>query len=80
MAVGALKNSRAQIVASITGIAGPEGGTHEKPVGTVCFAWSILHQKPVTTTKQFHGSRDEIRQQAAMFIMAELAEKIAKLN
>lgn len=80
MAIGALKNSQAQVSASITGIAGPDGGTPEKPVGTVCFAWLIINHPPVTATKQFHGTRDEIRRQAAMFIMAELAAKITAPN
>ncbi|MCL4163702.1 UNVERIFIED_CONTAM: hypothetical protein GTU68_050606, partial [Idotea baltica] len=39
MALGALANSNATIAASITGIAGPSGGSKEKPIGTVCFAW-----------------------------------------
>src|SRR5450830_2065230 len=40
MALGCLRNGRVNIAASITGIAGPTGGTLEKPVGTVCFAWT----------------------------------------
>lgn len=40
MAEGALLNSRAQVSLSITGVAGPNGGTPEKPVGMVCFGWS----------------------------------------
>lgn len=80
MATGALKNSRAQIAASITGIAGPDGGTLEKPVGTVCFAWAMPNQSTLTITQQFYGSRDEIRQQAAMFIMAALVTSVSKLN
>jgi len=76
MALGALKNSHAQITGSITGIAGPEGGTPEKPVGTVCFAWSE-HNKPTSsTTKYFEGNRESIRQQAAIEMMAGLIDRL----
>ncbi|MDP1595813.1 MAG: nicotinamide-nucleotide amidohydrolase family protein [Methylotenera sp.] len=77
MAVGALKNSNAHIAGSITGIAGPDGGSPEKPVGTVCFAWVGVHLSMSTCTKQFQGSRVEIRQQATAFMLAELIEKLA---
>jgi nicotinamide-nucleotide amidase len=76
MAHGALKNSHAQIAGSITGIAGPDGGSKEKPVGTVCFAW-VGNKLPLsTTTKRFFGNRQEIRQQAAIAWMAGLIERL----
>lgn len=76
MSTGALSNSHAQMTGSITGIAGPDGGTAEKPVGTVCFAWAEV-QKPVsTTTKYFHGNRESIRQQAAIAMMAGLIDRL----
>lgn len=52
MAQGALKNSGADIALSITGTAGPLGGTVEKPVGLVCFGLA-LRNKPVATQRQF---------------------------
>lgn len=76
MAVGALNNSQAQITGSITGIAGPGGGTPEKPVGTVCFAWAEVHKSTSTTTKFFNGNRQEIRQQAAITMMAGLIDRL----
>lgn len=77
MAIGALKNSAAQIAGSITGIAGPDGGTLEKPVGTVCFAW-VGQNLPVSASTQiFSGNRETIRQQAAIYMMAGLIERLS---
>jgi nicotinamide-nucleotide amidase len=73
MAEGALLNSRAQVSLSITGIAGPGGGTAEKPVGMVCFGWSNrIHTR--TETKQFKGDRHQIRSQAAEHALRGLLE------
>lgn len=79
MASGALQNSLAQIAGSITGIAGPDGGTLDKPVGMVCFAWVGKSIPLSATTHQFKGSREEIRQQAAIAMMAGLID-ILKLS
>ncbi len=76
MALGALKNSHAQIAGSITGIAGPDGGTPDKPVGTVCFAWAGFDMPATTNTMNFQGNREEIRQQAAIVMMAGLIERL----
>lgn len=62
----------ANLAASITGIAGPGGGTLEKPVGTVCFAWGGLHYPSHSTTRHFSGDRAEIRQQAAAYCLQML--------
>jgi len=76
MALGALMNSASQIAGSITGIAGPDGGTKAKPVGMVCFALAS-HNSPVSTNTQlFHGNREQIRQQATIFMMAELIKRL----
>lgn len=62
MALGALKHSAAHIALSVTGIAGPDGGAPDKPVGTVCFAWATRAVMTAhTVKKQFTGSRQEIR-------------------
>lgn len=76
MATGALKNSAAQIAGSITGIAGPDGGTLEKPVGMVCFAWAGLNLPTSASTQIFSGNRETIRQQAAIYMMAGLIERL----
>ena len=75
MAEGALLNSRAQVSLAITGVAGPGGGTPEKPVGMVCFGWSnriTTH----TETQRFKGDRAQIRRQAAEHAMRGLLELI----
>lgn len=61
MAAGALKHSRSDIAAAITGIAGPDGGTAEKPVGTVCFAWATADNIRISRTLRFDGDRQNIR-------------------
>ena len=64
MAEGAIKNSIATISLSVTGIAGPGGGTTEKPVGMVCFGWVKENEEAQTETIYFAGDRLSIRQQA----------------
>lgn len=76
MALGALKNSQAQIACSITGIAGPDGGTPQKPVGTVCFAWVVNNQPAQTATLHLSGNRHSIRQQSAHAALAELLKMV----
>ena len=78
MALGVLKHSPAHIAGSITGIAGPNGGTADKPVGTVCFAWAEINQPTITMTKNFDGNRREIRQQATTFLMRQLIDQLKK--
>ena len=78
MAQGAQHNAGANIGVSITGIAGPTGGTAEKPVGTVCFGWAIPNAagEPVTTceTKLFSGDRQAIRQQSTEHALVGLLQ------
>jgi nicotinamide-nucleotide amidase len=65
MARGALANSRATISLSVSGIAGPGGGSEEKPVGTVWFAWCLAGGGSVARQELFLGDRQEVRSQAA---------------
>lgn len=76
MALGALKNSHAHIAGSITGIAGPDGGTPEKPVGTVCLAWASNDFVAQAETKLFTGNRESVRQQAAIALMTGLVDRL----
>ncbi|HEY3301642.1 MAG TPA: CinA family protein [Methylophilaceae bacterium] len=66
MAHGALNKAGAAIAASITGIAGPAGGSREKPVGMVCFAWVGRELAPITSTLHFAGDRQQVRLQAVL--------------
>jgi nicotinamide-nucleotide amidase len=72
MALGAKQNSGTDIALSITGIAGPTGGSPEKPVGTVCFAWVLTNDQMISETKHFEGDRQQIRQQACDFSLRKL--------
>jgi PncC family amidohydrolase len=65
MAQGAMRATGADIGVGITGIAGPDGGTPQKPVGTVCLAWAGAGLDRATTV-QLRGDRDRIRMQAAI--------------
>lgn len=64
MVQGCLQNSAADIALAISGIAGPSGGSVEKPVGTVCFAWANTVGKTVLQTCHFSGNREDVRLQA----------------
>lgn len=68
MAEGAASRSGADIAFSVTGIAGPTGGTKEKPVGTVCFG-VFFKGKTVTTTAHFKGGREDVRKSAVAFVI-----------
>ncbi len=72
MALGAKQNSGSDLSLSITGIAGPTGGSPEKPIGTVCFAWALANDQIVSETKHFEGNRQQIRQQASDFSLRKL--------
>ena len=77
MAVGAKKSSNSHIALSITGIAGPTGGTKEKPVGTVCFAWILDNDQVFSETKLFTGNRSEIRDAASEFALSQLTRLLS---
>ena len=71
MATGARKVAGTDYALSVTGIAGPDGGTPEKPIGTVCFGWSTPTQKQ-TDTQHFIGDRQQIREQAVAHALSGL--------
>lgn len=74
MAQGALKNSRADIAASITGIAGPDGGSKEKPVGLVFIGYALKDGSRGSVEYQFSGTRQEIRAKSTAAAMEKLVQ------
>ena len=77
MAIGALKNSEAQISIAVSGIAGPGGGTIEKPIGTVWIAWAFDFNRDgvyrcETHCGHFAGDRQAVRQQTVDFSLQRL--------
>jgi nicotinamide-nucleotide amidase len=64
MVAGALERSHAQVALAISGIAGPGGGTPDKPVGMVCLAWGAKDSAIVAETHRFDGDRRKVRRQA----------------
>ncbi len=69
MALGALKQSRAQISVAITGVAGPGGGSADKPVGTVCFAWAKNDAALRSERRLLKGDRTEVRRQSVLIAL-----------
>ena len=76
MAAGALKHSRAHITLAISGIAGPGGGSPDKPVGTMCVAWAMRNGVEQSQTMHFQGDRVAVRQQAVVAALQGLLRGI----
>lgn len=69
MAEGALRLSGADIAVAVSGVAGPDGGSDDKPVGTVWFAWSVRGPGGITTDtdrQRFEGNRESVRMQTVI--------------
>lgn len=77
MAVGALERSRGDVTLSVTGIAGPEGGSEEKPVGLVWFGIAGPGEASRTFHHEFDGDRSEIRTQAVTAAMQAALEHLS---
>jgi nicotinamide-nucleotide amidase len=79
MASGALNLSGADIAVAVSGVAGPGGGSDEKPVGTVCFAWAVRGSGKIevdTDQQHFSGNRDSVRSQAVDFALVGIQERL----
>jgi len=76
MALGAIQHSRAQLSVAISGVAGPGGGSAEKPVGTVCFGWARQAGEVISRKECFEGDREAVRRQAVVMAIQGLRELI----
>lgn len=76
MAQGALNHSLAQLAVSVSGIAGPGGGTPDKPVGTVWFGWCRSGNNAVAERRLFSGDREAVRRQAVAHALQGLLEQV----
>jgi nicotinamide-nucleotide amidase len=79
MAEGAVAHSRAQVSIAVTGVAGPTGGSADKPVGTVCFGWHVGGQTHVET-RHFDGDRTAVRAQTAAHALRGLLERLTAIR
>jgi nicotinamide-nucleotide amidase len=73
MAAGALQQSLAQVSVAVTGIAGPGGGSADKPVGTVWFAWATPH-RVVAQVQHFAGDRAAVRSATVRHALGHLVD------
>lgn len=69
MVAGALAATGASVAVAISGVAGPGGGSEDKPVGTVWFAWGSSVENTVARVECFPGDRDEVRRQAVLYAL-----------
>ncbi|PKO57125.1 MAG: damage-inducible protein CinA [Betaproteobacteria bacterium HGW-Betaproteobacteria-21] len=72
MVRGALAHSTAQIVVAVSGVAGPGGGSADKPVGTVCVGWGLRAGDVTTTTLHFGGDRESVRRQTVVAALEQV--------
>lgn len=77
MVEGVARLTQADYAVSTTGIAGPDGGTADKPVGTVCFGY-VARGETGTETKLFTGNREQIRAQTVSHALIRIAERISR--
>ena len=78
MAAGALERSPADLVIAVSGIAGPEGGTPDKPVGTVYLAWALRGGPVQTEIRHFPGNRDAVRLEAVAAALQGVLDVFAR--
>jgi len=77
MARGCAAATQTQACIAVTGIAGPDGGSAAKPVGTVCFGWHLQGQALLLATQQFSGDREQVRRLTVAHALQVLADLLA---
>ena len=75
MAGGAVRHAHAQVSVAVTGIAGPTGGSADKPVGTVWFAWCVDEQLS-SEQRVFEGDRATVREATVAYALAGLLKRL----
>lgn len=78
MAEGILQRSQAHFSLAVSGIAGPGGGSKEKPVGTVWLAWASHHQTTLSRVYHLQGTRTEIRRTCVTLALSGLLEQLTQ--
>jgi nicotinamide-nucleotide amidase len=80
MAAGAMAQSRAQVALSVTGIAGPGGGSEEKPVGLVWHGFAVQAGNALrieAIRQQYRGNRAQVREQAVRYALEHMADTLS---
>lgn len=77
MVSGALARSHGHVAVAVSGIAGPTGGTAQKPVGMVCIGWGAPDGQPRATTRHFKGDREAVRRQSVIVALQGVLELLA---
>lgn len=79
MVAGAIRAADVDIAVAISGIAGPGGGSADKPVGTVWFAWGAGPDHIETSVQCFDGDRDEVRRKSVLYVLQGVTEFLKTL-
>jgi len=80
MVAGALQHSAAQVALAVSGIAGPDGGAADKPVGTVWFAWGIKSGEVHAKRYQLDGNRAAVREQSVRIALQGVLNLLNQLT
>lgn len=79
MVAGAVRATGVDVAVAISGVAGPGGGSADKPVGTVWFAWGTGEDNTHASVKCFEGDRDQVRRQSVLYVLQGVTEFLQTL-